>query len=398
MKRIVLSEYKRSAPINLLREDIVALQRLVPQMRIEPSSAGKDLYELTPDSHVGVIRVGDTIVEIRPKLSIDRFFFILSYAVDPSAWRSEIVDFEAKDSIIEAVAPAFCRLISQATYRGLLHGYLTVEEALPVIRGQIRFHEQLQRRYGLALPVEVRYDEFSQDIDENRILLAALHSLGRLPLRSVAVQRGLREVLAAFEAVTLLRYTPRTVPSIHFTRLNKHYEPAIRLATLILKWTSIELGKGSGIGTCFLINMNDIFEMFVHKALCESLGVSDSEFPRKDSRLALDDAHQIGLEPDLSWWQKGKCRFVGDVKYKRVNVAGIKHPDLYQLLAYVTSANLPTGMLIYAAGEGNPKRHRVKNAAKTLIVEQLDISGPPSEILDQIECLATEVRAMSGIS
>ena len=29
---------------------------------------------------------------------------------------------------------------------------------------------------------------------------------------------------------------------------------------------------------------------------------------------------------------------VGDLKYKRVNVEGVKHPDLYQLLAYATAA------------------------------------------------------------
>ena len=104
--------------------------------------------------------------------------------------------------------------------------------------------------------------------------------------------------------------------------------------------------------------------------------------------LCLDESRRVGLEPDLSWWRGGRCRFVGDVKYKRVNVAGIKHPDLYQLLAYVTAADLPAGMLIYAAGEGSPARHCVRHAGKKIVVESLGLAGPPSDILRQIDRLA----------
>jgi len=395
MKRILLSEYARSEPVELARDELAGLQGVAPAIRVEPSPESEDLYVLTPDSHVGVIRLGRLTLEIRPKLPIDRFFFILSYAVDPSLWRDELVEFSPEDTVLEAVAPAFCRLVARATYRGLLHGYRTEEDALPLVRGRIRFNDQIRQRHGRLLPVEIRFDEFTEDINENRILLAALHCLGRLPLRSAAVRRGLHEIAAAFHAVTPIKYGQQHIPSVSISRLNRHYEPAINLARLIIQCGSPELGGAGVAGTCFLVDMNEVFEMFVHRALKEALHLTDAEFPRGASGLRLDEAGAVRLEPDLSWWREGRCRFVGDAKYKKVNVQGVKHPDLYQLLAYLTGADLPAGVLVYAAGEGEPAQHVVRHSDKMLIVESLDLAGAPDSILQQISQLAGRIRELS---
>ena len=32
------------------------------------------------------------------------------------------------------------------------------------MRGRIRFDDQIRRRFGIPLPVELRYDEFTDDI------------------------------------------------------------------------------------------------------------------------------------------------------------------------------------------------------------------------------------------
>jgi len=87
-------------------------------------------------------------------------------------------------------------------------------------------------------------------------------------------------------------------------------------------------------------------------ALRDALHVSDRSFPQGAKRrsLVLDKLGRIRLEPDISWWDGQACTFVGDVKYKRITAEGVKHPDIYQLLAYATAANLPTGLLVYAAG------------------------------------------------
>ena len=140
--------------------------------------------------------------------------------------------------------------------------------------------------------------------------------------------------------------------------------------------------------------MNDVFEDFVVTSLRESLGLSHREFPQnaKGKWLRLDDAGNIKLEPDISWWQGNRCCFVGDVKYKRINVKGIKHPDIYQMLSYTIAARVPEGLLIYAKGEEEPAVHEISHANKRLTVLALDLTGDPHLVLRQIDIVAEVIR------
>jgi 5-methylcytosine-specific restriction enzyme subunit McrC len=111
--------------------------------------------------------------------------------------------------------------------------------------------------------------------------------------------------------------------------------------------------------------------------------------------LYLDAVRAIRLEPDISWWDGKRCLFVGDVKYKQINVAGILHPDLYQLLAYTIATGLPDGLLIYASGEDKPVIHEVLQASKRLHVTTVDLRGAPDDILAQVRNIATSIRRLT---
>ena len=104
------------------------------------------------------------------------------------------------------------------------------------------------------------------------------------------------------------------------------------------------------------------------------------------------------MEPDLSWWSTSQNgsephpRFVGDAKYKKLELQGFRHADIYQMLAYCTAADLPSGLLIYASDEGEPAEYRINRAGKTIEVAALDLSGTPEAILDSVRQLAGRVH------
>jgi 5-methylcytosine-specific restriction enzyme subunit McrC len=210
------------------------------------------------------------------------------------------------------------------------------------------------------------------------------------------VRRSLLVLDAALNAVSRVDYDPREVPSVSYTRLNQHYRPAVELARLILRSTSFELGHGAVRASSFLVDMNRVFEDFVVIALRDALRLTPAAFPQNAAgrSLHLDVAQRVELRPDISWWDGSICRFVGDVKYKRIAAPGILHPDLYQLLAYLTATDLPAGLLIYAAGEAEVATHRVVHAGKDLRVVTLDLDGPPEFVLSQVGKIAERVRAM----
>jgi 5-methylcytosine-specific restriction enzyme subunit McrC len=141
-----------------------------------------------------------------------------------------------------------------------------------------------------------------------------------------------------------------------------------------------------------------VFEDFVRIALREDLGVTVGEFPSGGECPAvyLDAGGRVRLQPDVSCWRGNSCRFVGDVKYKRVNVPGVKHPDLYQLLAYTTATALSSGLLVYAAGEGEPATHDVILAGKRLHVRSLELAGDMLSVRTEIRSLATSILALEG--
>jgi 5-methylcytosine-specific restriction enzyme subunit McrC len=300
---------------------------------------------------------------------------------------------------VDAIAPAFLHHVRHALQRGVLQGYRTFEEPLPTVRGRVLFAEQLRRRPGRWLPVEVAYDEYTVDIVENRLLLAALDRLRRVGLRSESVRRSLREQEAALGGVSLIAFDPSRLPTVTLTRLNKRYEHAIALARLVLESTSIDIGHGRAPGGAFLVRMSRVFEVFIVAALRDALGSRSSHLVHgaRGRQLTMGRDGECPLLPDLSWWDGPHCRFIGDVKYKAASDIGNASPgDLYQLLAYATSANVPSGMLIHAAGATDVSEMVTRYSGKTLRSLALDLTATPQDILEQVKMLAHRIEAESS--
>ena len=84
--------------------------------------------------------------------------------------------------------------------------------------------------------------------------------------------------------------------------------------------------------------------------------------------------------------------WVGDAKYKNLTKRNDRVPneDLYQMLAYTTALDLPSGTLIYAQGDAEPRTYVVNYAGKRLEVVALDISRPLEEVLEQVRDIAVD--------
>lgn len=394
MQRLRLREYETKTAVPLSPEARDVLQESFPDLDVTATRGQADRYDLTPGSSVGVLEVGALIVEVQPKLDFEHLMFVLSYALAPAFWQAtRTVDFGDATSLVEAIVPTFVHHMRRALAAGVLQGYREIDESAKFVRGRIRFGDQLKLGRAVPLPIEISYDEFSEDIIENRLLKAAIKRLSRMTLRSEASRLALREFDTALELVRAVDFDPRRVPTVHYTRTNWRYRHAVEIARLVLRRSSVELGPGRHSAVSFVINMNEAFENFVVVGLREALRLSPSVFPQQLSGrfLHLDRAGDIRLEPDLSWWESGRCVFVGDAKYKRLSVSGFKHPDIYQMLAYLTALGLNTGLLIYAAGVGAEPSHEIVDG-KHITVVALDLGKSSAEVLVQLERLALLIR------
>ena len=385
MRAIELKEYTRSEPVQLSVAQRDSLTRIERSLTVEPAPGAEDEYYLTPGSVIGAFESGGLSVSIRPKLAIDRVLFLAAYAM--GAFKLRDMDrFSSADArtLVEAMALALAAAARRAFAGGLIHGYRTEEEAAHTVRGRIRIDEQIRRRFGVPVPIEVRYDEFTDDVTANRLVKAAAARLGRLRLSLKRSREGLHWIAARLENVSLVEFPATAVPEV------------VALARLALRHGSFEAARGGVRAQGFLIDMNRVFQDFVTQALRESLRLPAHVF-RSETAIKptfLDEAERIRLKPDLSWWESGTCIFVGDAKYKRIVDDRVPNADLYQLLAYATALDLPGGLLIYAEGETAPATHMVRYAGKRLEVAALDLSGSPAQLLARIDVLSEQVRAL----
>jgi 5-methylcytosine-specific restriction enzyme subunit McrC len=393
MRRLVLTEYAPSPPVELSIAERDGLRALVPGLTAEPAVGTTGMYTLTGGSTVGVVRVGELTVELRPKVGVAPVLFLLSFALDPRAWREPTAPLAREANLAEALVLLFARAAGAALRPGLLHGYREELDTLPTVRGRVRMADQMRARTGLPLPVEVAYDDFTPDILENRLLRTAVDVLGRLRLRHHASRVALARLHQQLRGVTSLVLDGRDLPEPVWSRLNERYWPALSLARLVLSGGGLEAAAGLEDASALVVDMNAVFERFVRAALREELGLGERAFPAggRGHRLYLDVGRSVPLEPDLSWWVAGRCVFAADCKYKRA-VGTVPNADVYQMLAYLTALHLPKGLLIYAAGEDAPRDVVIAPAGKRVQVKTVDIARPPAQVLADIGALADLIR------
>ena len=393
MRQIDLKEYD-SSEYSLSIAERSALQAEIPSLTIEFTMGDGDRYSLTPGSTVGALEIGDLSVLMQPKVGIPQLLSLACYAMGAFRPQPEMFDYPPEYALPDVLALALASAARRAFARGLLYGYITEEEALYTARGRIRFDEQIRRRFGVPLPAEVRYDEFTDDILANQLVKAAVMRLSGMRLRHRPARRELGRIAGTLDNISHVEFPPNDVPGVTFDRLNEHYLGAVGLSRLILRHSAFESERGRVRAAGFLMDMNVVFQEFVTVALRDALGVSERVF-RERHINSLDVGESVRLKPDLTWWHGSSCVFVGDAKYK--NISGerrIPNADMYQLLAYTTALDLPGGMLIYAEGEAAETTYHVRHSGKRLEVAALDLSGTLDDVLTRVSGLADRIRKL----
>jgi 5-methylcytosine-specific restriction enzyme subunit McrC len=362
---------------------------------VAPSLTG-GTWSVSAGPWVGVLRAADVELRIRPRITIARLMYLLGYVQDPDAWRDDPVALDDQPDLWPAMAEVFLRRAERALERGLLQGYRTEESSQMVMRGRLRESEQLRYRAGLAIPLEVRFDEYDVDIAENQLIRAATVRLLRVPGLGRASIRRLRHLLGRMADVRPLvpgQSMPTTPPS----RLNAHYQPVLTLARMILLSRSVDVLDAGVRATGFLVNMNAVFEEFVTTALTHALRPWGGRCVAQDTRYRLDQAGLIPLRPDLvRYGADGRPQAVIDAKYKAEKPAGYPNADVYQLLAYCTATRLKAGHLIYAEGGAETSDVFVPNAQVVIHRHALDLGLPVGLLQAQIAGLAAAIAAPAG--
>lgn len=363
---------------------------------LHPESAGR--WRLKPKDYVGSVRLGSgegTVqLTITPKVPVDRLLHLVAYAPDRVEFDPRPVTADPRPDLLPALAHAFVSAADRALQQGVLHDYRETHDTLPVVRGRIRHADQIRRRPGVPVPLEVVYDDHTPDIPENRLLLAATRRLLRVPGVAPASRAALQRLTARLDGVHALpggARPPQWTPG----RRNARYAHALVLAELVLRGASYELGDGRHIAVDgMLVVMWRLFEAYLARAVGEALRRRVGGRPEPQDRSHfLDTAGRHRLKPDLVHYLPSphdgvqRPAAVVDAKFK----TRPRREDLYQMTAYCVRLGLTEGHLVYASGSEGVVEVPVGEGRLRIFRHVVDLARPWRELAADVEALAMAV-------
>lgn len=377
-----LSEGQTVYPVDLTTAEAAALNttRLVTAT---PDVLG---WRVTAEYWVGSVARGDLVVRVAPKIGAVQVLRLLAMADGAAdlAIDDERVEVAAEVDLTAVLARMFVLEAEHALASGPLRGYREENQSLSVLRGRLRLRDQYLRRFGQLSPLEVTVDEWTVDTAENRILRSAALALLALPglPKDVATELGQVDRLLA-EAEQLV--PGAALPIWQPTRLNARLHALLGLATLTLRYVSIESVAGETVVHGFRVNMAHLFERLIARLLIDA----DPAWSEQMS-LPLDYRETLVIRPDLTRDDGTGWSGVADTKYKVLDGAGkVSNADIYQLLTYCTRLRLATGHLIYADGGIAPPPYQVSGSDATIAVHRIDLTASPDALRASVSALAS---------
>lgn len=358
--------------------------------RVTPTAV-EGRWRITDVGKVGVAVVAGRPLHIVPKTPLENIVYLASLGGHQLHVDRAQVAYGADAGIPLALARAFLAATEEAARRGLVKGYRSVQESAAVVRGRWDVSRQLASRPGIALPLEIEFDDFTEDIAENRILASAVRVLSSRNDVARALDASLGRMRALFAEVTPL---PRGVPLpvVTSTRLTPHYDSPLRLARVVLEAVSWTHRDGAYGGGTFLVDMAAVFESYVANRLGSRLASRGLRVTAQDRRWWLDADRSVALRPDIVIAADAITLTVADTKYKVLGGGGsVPNGDVYQAVAYALALGVPTAHLIYVSGDVAASVIDIPVAGVLVHVHALPLAGSVEQIDATVDGLADSI-------
>ena len=235
---------------------------------------------------------------VKPKVDVDYIKLFMTAlemnSENEAAYFSNYyyIDFEKPaimtDALDNVITPLlilhYISLLKHLVSKGLKKGYVVREENLQSkIRGRILLQNHLTKNVFAKREDRVycRFQEFTEDIPENRILKKALSFSVRFINQYESFKSHLQElkpllsvIRSAFENVSE-DVTIARVAKVNAGKIFRHYESAIKVAKLILRHFDYSIDNASETAQSvrpFCIDMPRLYEMYVLSLLRKAYG------------------------------------------------------------------------------------------------------------------------------
>lgn len=247
-------------------------------------------------------------------------------------------DLNKNDLFAEVLINIFCRLMDNLFKKGLKKFYSPEEDNLPYLKGKLKFSEHIKRNITSKEKFYCEYDEFTDNIPENRILKTACSHLikkinsfdktntGKQEIRENNKKR-LRRYIQEFGDIDDSRNLLKDFAKLQKNRLYSHYDEPLLYAEVFLSDKNYWINKGRKKFPAIMFSLHELFEQYIETML-DNIDSDLFEFKKQYSPHYLlkkdeeEDANLFRTKMDFVLWNTDKTKWlVLDAKYKIINLS-----------------------------------------------------------------------------
>ncbi|MEI6899326.1 MAG: restriction endonuclease [Bacteroidota bacterium] len=299
------------------------------------------------NNHVGVIQVGNTVIEVLPKA--DHSF---SGTDEKKQWRYILIgmlravgtfniyaptssDLCLKpNSILDLYFELFIREVEYLLRIGLIRQYRKNEGNVNALKGNLQFGEQIRKN----LVHQERFYVCHTVYDSRHLLHFILYKTIRLLRQintSVSLHNRIGALLLQFPEMPDVKVTETSFSRLRYNRKTEPYKSAIEIARLLLLNYHPDVSHGNNHVLALMFDMNKLWEKFIYVSLFKNkkspvtIHEQQSTYfwkPEKGRRSAIRADIVINRDRE-------EC-VVLDAKWKAIQDHNPSSDDLMQMFVY----------------------------------------------------------------
>ncbi len=360
--------------------------------------------------YTGLFQLEDgTYIEILPKINRNsaeegrKIFQNLIYAShnltrEYKQVSDTSINYE-KRNILEIIITIFCQDLKIILKKGLKKSYVTQEENLNIFKGKLELTEHLTKNFISKEKFFVEYDEFNDNIAENRILKSACLYLLK-ETKNNENKNILRKTLIILDNVEECANLDKDINLVQINRLHKYYNRPIKFAEFFLRRKNFVPKRGKTKMPTLLFPLEKMFEDYIENILREKFKKIKHQF--SSYYLVKDGDKKIfNTQMDFVVFNDNKTEaIIIDAKWKLLDPDeinyNIQQADLYQLYAYAKLLKQEENLKKVSVVLTYPQYDKFKEPKFFQYFDDVEIIILPIDVLkkDKNEIFITELHKL----